>query len=132
MPSRFPLADSAGLVLQEIIGLLRSEVRLMKAELHQNVAALRGGLVLAVIAGGLAILGLGILLNAAVAALVAQGFSPAVAGLIVGGGALFLAAILGWIASRRLTPAQLVPERSLRAMRDLPADAARAAREATE
>ena len=132
MSSRFPLADSAGLVLQEITGLLRSEVRLMKAELRQNVASLRGGLVLAATAGVLAILGLGVLLDAGVAALVARGISPAMAGLLVGGGALLLAAVLGWLASRRLTPARLVPERSLRAMRDLPAEAARAAREAAE
>lgn len=85
MPSRFPLADSAGLVLQEITGLLRSEIRLMKAELRQNVAALRGGLVLAATAGVLAILGLGVLFDAAVAALMAQGLSPAMAGLAVGG-----------------------------------------------
>ncbi len=132
MPSRFPLADSAGLVLQEITGLLRSEIRLMKAELRQNVAALRGGLVLAATAGVLAILGLGVLFDAAVAALMAQGLSPAMAGLAVGGGALLLAALLGWIASRRLAPARIMPERSLRAMRDLPAEAVRTAREAAE
>lgn len=132
MSSRFSLADSAGLVLQEITGLFRSEVRLMKAELGQNVAALRGGLILAAAAGIVAILGLGVLFDAAVAALVAQGLSPAMAGLAVGGGALLVAALLGWMASRRLTPARLVPERSLRAMRDLPAEAARAAREAAE
>lgn len=132
MPSRFPLADSAGLVLEEITGLLRSEVRLFKAELRENVSALRTGLALVAIAAILAILGLGFLLDAIAAVLVANGFTPAMAGLVVGGSTLGLAVLFGWIAIRLLSPARLMPERTLRAMRDLPAGATRTMRETRE
>jgi hypothetical protein len=54
-----------------------------------------------------------ILMSAGVAALIENGMTPAMAALIVGGGALVLGAILLWIGINRLRVGNLAPQRTV-------------------
>jgi len=77
--------------------------------------------------GILAIPALVVLLDAAVAALMSSGMSPALAAVIVGGVALIIGLVLLMAGTRRLKAASLVPDRTIH---QLQRDAAAATQEA--
>lgn len=104
-------------LIDEIARLIRGELRLMQAEGQEKVAQIQTG-VISIISGLLvAFCALLILLQAAVIAL-AERMEPWMASVIVG----VAVAIVGWIlisrGQRNLKAQNLVPERTLKSMRD--------------
>src|SRR3954469_7442131 len=89
-------------LLKELTTLLRSEIRLARSEFSEKVTLL--GLSLSLIAVGAVLLlaALFLLLQAAVAGLIGQGFSPTVATLIVAATVLLIGIVLLWIGLNRL------------------------------
>jgi Putative Actinobacterial Holin-X, holin superfamily III len=89
-------------LLKELTTLVRSEIRLARTEFSEKITLL--GVSLGLIAGGAVLLlaALVLLLQAAVTALIAQGFSPTVAILIVAGVVLLVGIVLLWVGLNRL------------------------------
>jgi hypothetical protein len=89
-------------LLKELTKLLRSEIRLARTEFAEKVTVL--GVSLGLIAGGAVLLlaALVLLLQAAVTALIAQGFSATMAILIVAAAVLLLGIGLLWFGLKRL------------------------------
>jgi hypothetical protein len=99
-------------LLKELTTLLRSEIRLARSEFSEKVTLL--GLSLSLIAVGAVLLlaALFLLLQAAVAGLIGQGFSPTVATLIVAGTVLLIGVVLLWIGLNRLHAKNLALKRT--------------------
>ncbi len=108
-------------VIQDIIGnfqeMIRSEVRLAKAETKEEVTkATRAGT--ALISGGvLALYGLGFLLLTIVYALTLV-LEPWAAALIVGGALMIIAVILINVGRNRLKRVHPVPERTIQTAKE--------------
>jgi hypothetical protein len=100
-------------LMREFTQLFRSEIRLAGAEVSEKVSVV--GVALGLVVGGAVLLmaALVLLLQAAVAGLVAEGFSIAVATLIVGGIVLVVGAVLVWLGLNRLNARNLTPRRTL-------------------
>lgn len=96
--------------------LVQAEFRLARAEIAEKFAATRSGLAFMAIAAVLLIAALGLLLQALVSLLIENGVSPPLATVIVGGAVGLLGMALFVIGQRRLSPKQLVPERTLRSL----------------
>jgi len=99
-------------LLKELTTLLRSEIRLARSEFSEKVTLL--GLSLSLIAVGAVLLlaALFLLLQAAVAGLIGQGFSPTVATLIVAATVLLIGIVLLWIGLNRLQAKNLALKRT--------------------
>jgi hypothetical protein len=99
-------------LLKELTTLLRSEIRLARSEFSEKVTLL--GLSLGLIAVGAVLLlaALFLLLQAAVAGLIGQGFSPTVATLIVAATVLLIGIVLLWIGLNRLHAKNLALKRT--------------------
>jgi hypothetical protein len=93
--------------------LLSKEGQLARTEMSEKIGQVGTGLALLVIGAVLLIPALGILLDAAVAALIRRGFEAPVAALIVGGSALALGVILALIGLSRLKAKRLMPTRTI-------------------
>lgn len=89
-------------LLKELSTLVRSEIRLARTEFSEKIMVL--GVSLGLIAAGAVLLltALVLLLQAGVAALIAQGFSPAVATLIVAAIVLLTGIVLLLVGLNRL------------------------------
>ena len=112
-PSTFALFNAFA---AQASGLFQTELRLVRAEIGENIsAAARAALYLAA-ALVLALGGVVILLEACVSALVAAGLAGHWAGLIVAAGAFAAVAALARTALGNLTPARLMPMRSFAQM----------------
>jgi hypothetical protein len=100
-------------LMREFTQLFRSEIRLAGAEVSEKVSVV--GVALGLVVGGAVLLmaALVLMLQAAVAGLVAEGFSIAVATLIVGGIVLVVGAVLVWLGINRLNARNLTPKRTL-------------------
>jgi hypothetical protein len=115
------MADLFGDVIREFATLLRKEMALARTELAEKVTLVAVSLGLIVAGAVLAMAALLLLLQAAVAALVAHGFGPAVATLIVAGATLVVGLGILWFGASRLRAKELAPSRTLE---QLQADAA--------
>jgi membrane protein DedA with SNARE-associated domain len=100
-------------VINQLTSLFRTEVRLARAEVSENLSHVGSGAGLLVAGAVLIMPGLVILLQAGVAALIDQGFQPHWAALIVGGTVILLGIVLAWLGARRLRPSSLVPQKTL-------------------
>lgn len=100
-------------LVSDLALLVRKEGQLARSEVSEKVTAALAGIALLLSGAILLIPALVILLQAAIAGLVENGTSPAVAALIVGGAALLLGVVLALIGWTRLKPASLVPTRTL-------------------
>jgi len=89
-------------LFKELTTLFRSEIRLARTEFSEKIMLL--AVSLGLIAGGVVLLlaALVLGLQAGVAALIAQGFSPTVATLIVAGVVLLIGIVLLWVGITRL------------------------------
>jgi uncharacterized membrane protein YqjE len=96
--------------------LVQAEFRLARAEISEKLAATRSGLAFMAIAAVLLIASLGLLLQALASLLIANGVSPPLATVIVGGAIALLGIALFLIGQRRLSPRQLAPKRTLRSL----------------
>lgn len=100
-------------LVKEFTSLFRTEIRLARAEVSEKISLV--GMALALIVAGAVLLmaALVLLLQAAVVGLMEQGFSPAVATLIVAGGTLLVGIVLLWYGLSRLKPGHLAPRRTV-------------------
>ena len=93
--------------------LVQTEFRLARAEVSEKLAALRVGLALMAVGAIFLIVALGMLLQALVSVLIASGMSPPAAILLVAGGAAVIGLVLFLMGQKRLSPEELVPDRTL-------------------
>ena len=93
--------------------LVQTEFRLARAEVSEKLAALRIGLGLMAVGAIFLIAALGMLLQALVSVLIASGMSPPAAILLVAGGAAVIGLVLFLMGQKRLSPDELVPDRTL-------------------
>lgn len=93
--------------------LVQTEFRLARAEVAEKMAALRTGLAMMAIGAIFLIAALGMVLQALVSVLIAEGVSPPVAILLVAGGAGVIGLVMFLMGQKRLAPDELVPERTL-------------------
>ena len=93
--------------------LVQTEFRLARAEVSEKLVALRAGLMLIVLGAIFLIAALGMVLQALVSVLIANGVSPPVAILIVAGGAAIIGIVLFLTGQKRLAPEELIPDRTL-------------------
>ena len=93
--------------------LVQTEFRLARAEVSEKLAALRIGLGLMAVGAIFLIAALGMLLQALVSVLIAAGMSPPAAILLVAGGAAVIGLVLFLMGQKRLSPDELVPDRTL-------------------
>jgi hypothetical protein len=93
--------------------LVQTEFRLARAEVSEKLAALRIGLALMAVGAIFLIAALGMLLQALVSVLIASGMSPPAAILLVAGGAAVIGLVLFLMGQKRLSPEELVPDRTL-------------------
>jgi hypothetical protein len=100
-------------LMREFTQLFRSEIRLAGAEVSEKVSMVGVALGLVVAGAALLMAAVVLLLQAAVAGLVAEGFSVAVATLIVGGVVLVVGAGLVWAGMNRIKARNLTPRRTL-------------------
>ena len=105
-------------LFHQLTALLRNEGQLARAELSEKVDKLAGaGIIMG--AGALLLLpGLVLLLESVAEFLVEGGMRPAIAALISGGGALLIGAILLMLGLNRLKSVRLVPNKTLRQIRE--------------
>jgi len=107
------VVDLAGDALKEIATLLQTELQLLRAEISEKLtftalsAALIGGGALLLMAT------IVLLLQAAIAGLIAYGFSSPVATLIVAAATLVAGAGLIWFGLNRLSLVRLAPSKTL-------------------
>lgn len=102
-----------GLLLQELRGLVRTEVALAKAEMEQGAAKLAVGVALIVGAAIFSFVAMIVLAGAAVLGMISLGYSPLVATLAVGIGTLIIASLMAFIGLRRIKPETLIPKRAI-------------------
>src|SRR5215813_277494 len=107
------VVDLAGEALKDIAVLLQTELQLLRAEISEKLTftALSAALIGA---GGLLLMAtIVLLLQAAIAGLVAYGISTPVAILIVAAATLVVGAGLIWFGINRLSLARLAPSKTL-------------------
>lgn len=100
-------------LISQAASLFRTEVRLARAEFSEKVTQARGGIAMIVAGVVFLIPALVILLEAAVAALVDQGFRPYAASLIVGASAFVIALIMALVGINRIRAENLSPRRTI-------------------
>jgi hypothetical protein len=96
--------------------LLQAEFRLARTELAEKMANIRSGLVMMLIGAIFLIVALGMVLQALVSVLIAAGLSPAVAILLVAGGAAVIGLVLFLMGQNRLNPEDLAPDRTIHSL----------------
>lgn len=111
------LADLVRTLVADIGHLLRTELRLARSEVRSNVKAAAGGAI-AVGAGIVLMLGAVFTLLAALVGWLTPQFGAGLAALIVGLGTAVVAMILIVVGGRRLSPTELMPDRSAASVRE--------------
>jgi len=93
--------------------LVQTEFRLARAEVSEKLAVLRTGIVMMVVGAIFLIAALGMVLQALVSVLIANGMSPPAAILLIAGGAAVIGLVLFLMGQKRMSPEELVPDRTL-------------------
>lgn len=93
--------------------LVQTEFRLARAEVSEKLAALRTAVILMLVGAIFLIVALGMVLQALVSVLITYGMSPPAAILLVAGGAAVIGLVLFLMGQKRLSPEELVPDRTL-------------------
>ncbi|HET7680745.1 MAG TPA: phage holin family protein [Xanthobacteraceae bacterium] len=108
------IVDLSQDILRDIGTLITTEFQLLRTEMSEKLALT--GLAAALIATGALLLlaTIVLLLQAAIAGLVAYGFSPAVATLLVAVATLLVGAALVWFGLSRLKAENLTPSKTIR------------------
>ena len=107
------LADLSQDVFRDIATLLSTEFQLLRTEISEKLALT--GLAAALIATGALLLlaTVVLLLQAGIAGLVAYGFSPAAATLLIAATTLILGGVLVWFGLSRLSAENLTPSKTI-------------------
>jgi uncharacterized membrane protein YqjE len=116
--TRRPIVQLLAAIVNEITGLMQTELRLVKAELNEKLSQLVGGGVMVGVSAVLLIASLGIAFLAIAEWLVVAGLPrewaltlPALAGLAIG-------SIIAMRGVKSIKATELVPKRSLRHVRE--------------
>jgi hypothetical protein len=104
-------------LVTQLTALVRKEGQLARAEISEKTTRALSGMAMILLGAVLLVPALVILLQAAIAGLVEDGMTPAVAALIVGGAAFILGMILGLIGWSLAKPASLVPDKTIDQLR---------------
>jgi uncharacterized membrane protein YqjE len=107
------ISDILASLARQVTGLIRNESQLARAEISEKIDKLSGAALMIGAGAVLLLPALVILLQALVAALAERGWSPALAALLVGGGALAIGAVLCVIGLQRLKAVSLVPRKTI-------------------
>jgi hypothetical protein len=108
-----PIPEIFADLISQVTGLVRKEGQLARAEISEKASRAISGIVMIVLGAVLLIPALVILLQAAMAALVQNGMTPAIASLIVGGAALILGVVLAWVGWTMAKPTSLMPDKTI-------------------
>lgn len=111
------LGEILGDVVQDLGALVQEEVALAKAEVRQTVGKVAADSVLAVLGGGFIFVALFALVAALILGL-ATALAPWLAALIVGIALLLVGVILLMMGINRLKRVSVVPERTVRTVRE--------------
>lgn len=110
---RRPIPEIFSDLIASLTTLIRKEGLLARTEISEKMGRALTGLALIVAGAVLLIPSLVILLQAAIAALVQGGMTPAIASLIVGAVTLVLGLILAVVGWNWVRPASLVPNKTI-------------------
>ena len=109
-------------IVQDIIfdvqELIRSEFRLAKAEIREELSKVAKSSVLLVVGGLLAVYGVGFLLLTIVYALETAALAPWLAALIVTVGVTVIAMLLVAAGRRRMKQVHIVPDKTVRTVKE--------------
>jgi hypothetical protein len=111
--TRRSIPELAGSVFRQLADLMRTEGMLARTEMSEKMTHMGTGLALLVSGAILAMPALVILLSAAVAALMDNGWAPWWASLLVGGLSLLLGLFLLSLGANWLRNGNLIPNRTL-------------------
>jgi len=115
--TRRPVAQLIGDVVDDVTGLVQTELRLIRAEMNEKVNKLASGGVLVAAAVILLIAGLGVALLAVSEWLIFAGLTREWALTLVALSALIIGGILAARGISNIKTTELVPDRSLRHIR---------------
>ena len=101
-------------LISQVTSLFRTETRLARAEINEKITQAGSGVGMIVAGAVLLIPALVVLLQAAVAALIDQGFEPYVSALIVGGAAFLIGFIVALIGVNQLKVKKLTPDKTIK------------------
>jgi hypothetical protein len=104
-------------IVNHVTEIIRSEVRLLRAEVRQDVAQVAKASVFCVIGAVLAFYGLGFVLLGLVYAL-GRTTPLWLSAVIVGVGAAAIAAVFLWIGRTKIRQASLKPDKTIRSMQE--------------
>lgn len=108
-------------ILQEmgthLTEIVRSEVRLARAEVRQEISDLANASVFLVISAAFGLVAFGFILLAIVYAL-SQSLPPWASALIVGGGVAILAAVFLLVGQKKMKLVHLKPEKTIQSLRE--------------
>ena len=115
--TRRPVAQLLGDVVNDVTGLVQTELRLIRAEMNEKLSRLANGGVLVGAAAVLLIAGLGVALLAVSEWLIVAGLPREWALTLVALAALIVGGILSARGISNIKTTEIVPERSLRHVR---------------
>jgi hypothetical protein len=101
-------------IFREFAALLQTEMQLMRRELTEKIAGAAIGLGMILASCVFLAASLILLLQAAIAVLIAYEFTPAFATLIVAGSSLLLGGILMWLGVSKLQVRNLAPTKTIK------------------
>lgn len=117
IPGPRPISGIFQDIVSHLTEIVRSEIRLARAEIRKDVAQVSRASLFLVVSAVFSICGLGFVLLAAVYALATT--MPAwAAALIVGIGAGLIAAMFLWIGRNRMRQASLVPDKTIQSLQE--------------
>jgi|tagenome__1003787_1003787.scaffolds.fasta_scaffold20883394_2 hypothetical protein len=100
-------------ILRDIASLLTTELQLLRTEISEKLALTGVAATLVAIGALLLLATIVLLLQAAIAGLVAYGFSPTVATLLVAIATLVVGGVLVWLGLSRLRAENLAPSKTI-------------------
>ena len=101
-------------VMRQFSTLMQDELALARAEMSRNASRAAAGAAMIGVAGIIALVALNVLAAALVAWIAENGISAGLASLIVGGGLLLLAIVIGLVGKSRVSAKALSPTRTTR------------------
>ena len=108
-----PLTDLIGMLATQLQRLIRTECRIARAEIGENMGKMRAGAVLTAFGVIILVPALTLLLAGAALSLVNTGWSSNIAAFAVGGTTLAIGVLFAIVGLNRVRAVSLVPEKAL-------------------
>ena len=112
-PERRGIVELASDAVTQATGLVQTEFKLARAEINENLVALKEGMIFMIIGAIFLVAALFLVLQTLVAFLIAEGMSPPLAVLIVAGGSALVGGVLMQISKTRLAHFDATPHKTL-------------------